>query len=119
MAAKGVLRTLEAGKVSFLCPGCKDSHVVRIVPDGQLPCWGFNGNYEKPTFVPSYLLKATWSDPPVTPENLAEWKRNPWPQKKLDHVCHSFVTDGQIKFLNDCTHALAGQTVLLVAEECE
>jgi hypothetical protein len=26
-------------------------------------------------------------------------------------VCHSFVTDGRIQFLNDCTHPLAGQTV--------
>jgi hypothetical protein len=26
-------------------------------------------------------------------------------------VCHSFVTDGRIQFLGDCTHALAGQTV--------
>ncbi|WP_241754456.1 hypothetical protein [Cupriavidus basilensis] len=28
-------------------------------------------------------------------------------------VCHSFVTDGRIQFLGDCTHALAGQTVPL------
>ena len=27
------------------------------------------------------------------------------------HVCHSFVTDGRIRFLGDCTHALKGQTV--------
>ena len=26
-------------------------------------------------------------------------------------VCHSFVVNGQIQFLPDCTHALAGQTV--------
>ena len=26
-------------------------------------------------------------------------------------VCHTFVTDGRIQFLSDCTHALAGQTV--------
>ncbi|MCZ4340562.1 hypothetical protein O4H52_03015 [Sphingomonadaceae bacterium G21617-S1] len=28
-------------------------------------------------------------------------------------VCHSFVRNGQIEFLSDCTHALAGQTVPL------
>jgi len=28
-----------------------------------------------------------------------------------DVVCHSFVTDGRIQFLGDCTHTLAGQTV--------
>lgn len=26
-------------------------------------------------------------------------------------VCHSFVRDGRIQFLADCTHAMAGQTV--------
>ena len=26
-------------------------------------------------------------------------------------ACHTFVTDGRIQFLGDCTHALAGQTV--------
>ncbi len=26
-------------------------------------------------------------------------------------ICHSFVTDGRIQFLSDCTHPLAGQTV--------
>ena len=30
-------------------------------------------------------------------------------------VCHSFVTDGKIQFLGDCTHELAGQTVELIA----
>jgi len=30
-----------------------------------------------------------------------------------DMCCHSFITDGQIKFLGDCTHELAGQTVAL------
>ena len=27
--------------------------------------------------------------------------------------CHSFIKDGQIQFLGDCTHSLAGQTVAL------
>lgn len=25
--------------------------------------------------------------------------------------CHSYITDGKIKFLADCHHSLAGQTV--------
>jgi hypothetical protein len=28
-------------------------------------------------------------------------------------VCHSFVREGKIQFLGDCTHELAGQTVPL------
>jgi len=26
-------------------------------------------------------------------------------------ICHSFVRDGKIQFLSDCTHALSGQTI--------
>jgi hypothetical protein len=32
---------------------------------------------------------------------------------RFGSVCHSFVTDGRIQFLGDCTHALANQTVEL------
>ena len=28
-------------------------------------------------------------------------------------TCHSFVTDGKIQYLNDCTHEYAGQTIEL------
>ena len=28
-------------------------------------------------------------------------------------ICHSFITDGKIQYLNDCTHKLAGQTIEL------
>jgi hypothetical protein len=31
----------------------------------------------------------------------------------VHHCCHSFVTNGKIQFLADCTHKLAGQTVEL------
>jgi len=26
-------------------------------------------------------------------------------------LCHSFITNGYIRFLNDCTHELAGETI--------
>ena len=31
----------------------------------------------------------------------------------METVCHSFVNNGRIQFLLDCTHHLAGQTVNL------
>lgn len=49
--------------------------------------WAFNGDMDRPTFTPSLIV--TWTD----------------------HRCHSFVTDGRIQFLADCTHSLKGQTV--------
>lgn len=62
--------------------------------------WDFNGNLERPTFTPSLLQR--WN----------EWQGEGVPPKT--HVCHSFITDGRIQFLGDCTHELAGQTVDLL-----
>lgn len=36
-----------------------------------------------------------------------------WYDAQPNSICHSFVTDGNIQFLSDCTHSLAGQTVPL------
>lgn len=58
------------------------------------PSWGFNGSLEKPTFTPSLLVR--WHDPDGVPG--------------INSVCHSFVTDGKIQFLDDCTHKLKGRT---------
>jgi hypothetical protein len=77
------------GKWLFRCPGCKCGHWFQVSPLGP-PTWTFNGDVERPTISPSIL---TW-------------------QGDLSR-CHSFVTDGQIQFLSDCTHELAGQTVPL------
>lgn len=35
------------------------------------------------------------------------------PIEMVKTVCHSFVTDGNIQFLDDCTHELKGKTVPL------
>lgn len=105
-----ILRYGEDGALMFWCPGCDGAHVVHVGV-GSGPRWGYNGNPDKPTFTPSILVRGeTWS-PPVTSENMDEFKRAPWPQDKIASICHSFVTDGRIQFLGDCTHALAGQTV--------
>lgn len=98
------------GSVFFQCPGCGTFHGVRVAPP-ETHLWIWNLDPVRPTFSPSLLVtQRTWT-PPVTSENLAEWQRAPWPQTKVEHVCHSFITDGRIEFLHDCTHALAGQTV--------
>lgn len=104
------LRRLEGGYVAFVCPGCGRRHKLRVDGDGS-PRWSFNGDLDRPTFTPSILARREEWTPPVMGENLAEWKRAPWPQTKVMTICHSFVTDGRIQFLSDCTHALAGQTV--------
>jgi hypothetical protein len=90
------LRSLEGGRVAFWCPGCGYAHHVRVEGDGR-PRWHWNGSGDSPTFTPSVLVTYNGSDAGQEDAPPA--------------CCHSFVTDGKIRFLNDCTHELAGQTV--------
>lgn len=92
----------------FECPGCDMLHVVYVESGAgaNLPVWGWNGSMDRPTFTPSVLVRYDHWVPPASDENP-----NPGPQTQVHDVCHSFVTDGRIQFLGDCTHALAGQTV--------
>lgn len=82
------------------CPGCdliegaSNHHAVNTEKEKE-PRWGFNGDTEKPTFTPSVRVRWNQGDPPV------------------EHVCHFNVTDGNIMFHEDSTHALAGKTVPL------
>lgn len=108
MGLRGVLRTLGDGLVGFWCPGCAEMHMINVDPEDR-PAWGFNEDYEFPTFSPSILVtgKRRITEDEYTRIVAGEALEIP------DRVCHSFVRTGQIQFLNDCTHGLAGQTVTL------
>lgn len=101
------------GNMVFACPGCGQAHAVRIeeLPGSGRPVWDFNGDVDAPTFSPSYLYEAYTWEPQVTPANLDAWRAAPWEQTRTPKVCHSFIVGGQISFLSDSTHFLAGQTV--------
>lgn len=86
------LRSVGDG-IGFWCPGCDSIHVARTIGD-KSPVWQWDGNVEAPTLSPSLL---------VTYQDLSGEGEN--------EVCHSFIKAGQIEFLGDCTHALAGKTV--------
>lgn len=96
----------------YWCQGCQETH--RIYVEGQkVPIWSWNGDADRPVFGPSVLYQTTKHVPPVTPENLAQWRETPWDQKRVDWVCHTFIgcngaQPGEVIFLSDCTHALAG-----------
>lgn len=106
-----VLATAEPGSLWFECPGCGTVHRIQHGA-GDGPRWGWNGDAERPTFTPSILVRwDQWEPPATTPEICEKIKRGEIRQTAVPKVCHSFVTDGQIQFLGDCTHALAGQTV--------
>ena len=115
MSARGVLRLVGPGVAGFWCPGCKEMHILRLTTGhGD---WGFNGNYERPTFTPSVLV--TYPHPKghtnENPAPLGFPAQKDRPDLWTEERCHSFVRDGQIQFLADCTHALAGKTVPLEA----
>jgi hypothetical protein len=79
-------------RYGFYCPGCKCHHWFATKDmNNTFPKWEWNGDREKPTISPSILVHYS---------NL-----------KNAIVCHSFIKDGQIQFLGDCTHELAGKTI--------
>jgi hypothetical protein len=104
-------------QLAFNCPGCGEVHVVAVGPAANgtpRPIWRFNGNGNAPTFTPSVLSRSGHYMDGDTKECWCTYEtrfKRPSPFKCV--TCHSFVTDGQIQFLGDCTHSLAGQTVPL------
>tara|TARA_R110002049_G_scaffold23545_10_gene83634 strand:- start:26651 stop:26980 length:330 start_codon:yes stop_codon:yes gene_type:complete len=102
---------MEGGMVAFKCPGCGDMHALRVEGDVR-PKWSYNGNPDAPTFTPSIDYKTGHFCKDHSGECWCTWKDEDGKASGFDCIhCHSFVTDGRIQFLNDCSHALAGQTV--------
>lgn len=95
----------EGGRLTFYCPGCHTRHVVTIRGGCQGTAWDWNQSLERPTLSPSVLV--TWYKPSDDDADFDD------PTKDVKMTCHSFVRDGYIEFLTDCTHSLAGQTVQL------
>ena len=116
LCAGGKLRSVGGadGKLvgySFWCLGCGHAHLMRTVPHGSQACWSFNGNVERPTFGPSLLV--TWNEPANSGKALDDEIAALPAGGRVQMVakrCHSFIRDGNIQFLADCTHKLAGQT---------
>lgn len=107
------LRRLQGGLVAFWCPGCNEPHQLRVEGEAG-SARGWNGDGDRPTFTPSVLVTvghycAGWSGPECW--CTARARGEDWDFECS--ACHSFVTDGQVLFLGDCTHKLAGQTVAL------
>lgn len=97
-----ILRHTEDGKYVFFCPACRCGHYFNNT-------WTWNGDWEKPTVSPSILVRSIRD---ITDDEHAKIMAG----EKLDipkTICHSFVKEGKIEFLSDCTHELAGKTVNL------
>lgn len=87
----------------FWCPGCEDLHMVSDV-------WQITGAGETLTIEPSILV---YERQKLINEDL-EWEALLSPENITNAPrCHSFVRNGHIEFLSDCTHKLVGQTVAI------
>jgi hypothetical protein len=85
-----ILRSLDGHRVGYWCEGCDELHVIRFV--NGLHTW--DGNIVRPTFSPSVFYEQKGAD-------------------GREHVCHTFIRDGLVQFLDECTHHLAGLTLPL------
>lgn len=95
------IKRVDSMHLRFHCPGCDDVHTVGSGPNG----WDWNGTLDLPTLSPSVLVRGVqWAADFYKPTHAAVATGE-------QTVCHSFVTDGRIQFLTDCTHTLAGRTV--------
>jgi hypothetical protein len=93
----------DAGGQSYMhwCPGCKSRHMINVgEANSNGARWSFDGNVQAPSFSPSVHISV-----------------GPWDDEEGHHPkrteCHYFLTGGQLQFLSDCAHELAGQTVEL------
>lgn len=121
-----ILRDTQGGGLMFWCLGCGCAHIVyhdgthRTHTDAELqaayygkgpehPKWNWNGSVTQPTFTPSILVRSR------RPKGYSNENPAPvgWQGEYEQTVCHSFVTDGAIQFLSDCTHELAEKTMPL------
>lgn len=94
--------------VEFKCPGCGNYHCMNVNPENGRPAWEFNHDLEKPTFSPSLLERSGHYIPGQPPADQCECCKEGY---DMCGVCHSFIREGNIEFLSDCTHASAGKTV--------
>jgi transposase-like protein len=94
METKGKFLISKDGKHLFYCPACNDFHGIYVNTDKY--SWNFDGNYDKPTILPSIKVSHEGRD---------------------SYVCHSFIRNGKIEYLSDCSHNMAGKTVDMTTDE--
>ncbi len=96
----------EATHLRLHLPGPLPNRILPVMIGGRregTPNWTWNGSVDAPTVKPSVLTRTTIGH---TDE---AGNRTP-----VDLVCHSFINDGKVQFLGDCTHEFAGQTMDLL-----
>ena len=86
----------QATHLDLCLPGPLSHRRIPVIIKGKrdgTPCWTWNGSLEKPTLKPSILTRTN------------------------EHRCHTFINDGKVQFLGDCSHEFAGKTLDLLEVE--
>lgn len=79
------------------CPACEGYHRIHVEKPNHINAvWSWNQNIVCPSFVPLINISATDPD-----------------DGELRYRCHYSITDGNLIYCSDCTHALSGKTVQL------
>ena len=101
---------LSGDYLAFWCLGCNKAHSIPVAGTSK---WTWNGNVASPTFHPSIKVTSGHYAPGFAGECWCTYnKEHPDdPAPFQCGCCHSFVKDGKIQFLSDCTHSLVGKTV--------
>lgn len=89
----------EATHVRISMPSIAKIQTLPVITKGSrdnTPCWTWNGSIDKPTLRPSVSVQGYCYD------------------EGTNFKCHSWINDGRVQFLGDCTHELANKTVDLL-----
>jgi hypothetical protein len=87
------------GLAYFYCPGCREYHSLNTTrPNNNGTTFVITGTLDKPTVTP--MINRT-----IEKFNSSKHAKNP------SHVCNSIIREGTIRFLENCTHDLAGRVV--------
>lgn len=90
----------DATHIKLHMPGPLPNRMLPVITKGNrrgTPNWTWNGDTERPTLKPSILTQGE--------------------DEHGKHRCHTFVTDGKVQFLADCSHEFANQTLDLLDVE--
>lgn len=103
----------EATHISICIPGPSGLLTLPVIRSGTRAgtgCWTWNGSTDAPTLRPSVL---TQGHVRISDD---EYRRIMAGEKveRRPFRCHSWITDGQAQFLDDCDHDMRGTTVDLL-----
>lgn len=90
---KAIYDGVEQQVLGFHCIPCGHEHAFHV------PRWKWNGSFDKPTFTPSLKITTEYGD------------------ERGTQICHLYMTNGKIEYLNDCWHHFKGRTVVMAESE--